>query len=179
MSTWQQSYQTVYHHPQRTHGSPEQWVPPPHGRLKCNVDAAISGNGVAFGVVLRDADGRFIAACNGSLLCDKDPYVAEAMAVKEALTWLKSRGFQHIILESDYLNLCTAFNSLSLDFSYVGLIIEQCKFIVSDIGDVVVCHVRRSANHIAHVLAQATGSSTILGVWDSFPPPCISSLVLS
>lgn len=150
-----------------------------YGKLKCNVDVAIRAEGVTFGAVLWDSDGGFIAACGGSLLCDRDPYVAEAMAMKKALTWLKDRGVVHVILETDYLNLCNAFNFLSVDFSYVGLVLKRCKLIASGIGDIIVRHVRRSANRVAHVLAQATDSSSVLSVRDSIPPICISDLVRS
>ncbi|XP_031108704.1 uncharacterized protein LOC116013195 [Ipomoea triloba] len=154
------------------------WVPPPTGTLKCNVDAMINDGVVGFGAVLRDHEGKFVAACGGRLNCAIDPYVAEAMAVKEALTWLKNRGTFLVIIESDCLNVCNGFNSASLDYSYVGLIIKQCKLIARDMRDIVVRHVIRSANQVAHVLARGTGSSPVLRFWDFSPPDCISSLLL-
>ncbi|XP_031105168.1 uncharacterized protein LOC116010045 [Ipomoea triloba] len=49
------------------------------GILKVFVDAAM--------VV-----GEFVAAKNGSLRCHKDVHLAEAMAIKEALSWAKDRS---------------------------------------------------------------------------------------
>ncbi|XP_031094434.1 uncharacterized protein LOC115998904 [Ipomoea triloba] len=150
------------------------WNPPPFGFLKCNIDAALHADSVGFGAVIRNHEGNFVAAYGGHLQCPRDPYVAESMAVKEALTWIKSRYLNNVIVESDCLNFCSSFNSVSQDFSYVGLIVKQCRLIANDIGNIVVRHVKRSANHIAHVLARATGSSSVLGFWDVIPPDCIS-----
>ncbi|XP_031106150.1 uncharacterized protein LOC116010781 [Ipomoea triloba] len=148
----------------------ESWSPPPIGTVKCNVDAALHHGYVSFGAVLRNHEGGFVAACNGHIACPRDPYLAESMAVKEALTWLKSCSFFNVIIEYDCLNFCTAFNSLGEDFSYVGHLIRQCRLLATEVGNVLVCHVRRSANHVAHVLARATGSSPFFSVWDFIPP---------
>ncbi|XP_031111803.1 uncharacterized protein LOC116015771 [Ipomoea triloba] len=125
-----------------------------------------------------DHTGGFVAAYAGRMNCARDPYLAETMAAKEALTWLKNRVMPNTIVELDCLNFCTNFNSQYEDFSYIGLIIKQCRVIARDIGDVHVCHVKRSANHVAHVLARAAGSFPVLTEWDTVPPDCISDLLL-
>jgi len=153
------------------------WTPPTSHQLKCNVDAAIFYDGAGFGVVVRDHTGRFVAAHCARLGCGRDPYLAEAMAVREALSWLMANSFSNFILESDSLNFCFSFNYVSLDLSYVGLIVKQCRNIAHGIGNVSVHHVRRSANRVAHALARATGSSSVLGSWMSVPPACIANLV--
>ncbi|XP_019182016.1 PREDICTED: uncharacterized protein LOC109177169 [Ipomoea nil] len=155
----------------------EHWTSPPAGSLKCNVDASVAEGGASFGLVVRDHLGCFVAAKRGVLTDEHDPYVAEALAAKEALTWLKEQRLNNIILESDCLNFCNAFNSQSVDFSYVGLIVKQCRVIASDIGNVCIAHVRRSANRVAHELARATGSLAGSEVWFKIPPSCISDLL--
>ncbi|XP_019150955.1 PREDICTED: uncharacterized protein LOC109147752 [Ipomoea nil] len=134
----------------------QQWNPPPRGSLKCNIDAAVLPGGVGYGAVVRDHVGSFVAAKSGRLSCECDPLMAESMAAREALSWLKGLRHNTIILESDCLILCNAFNSNDLDFSYVGLLVKQCQSIASDIGSVKVQHVKRTANQVAHVLARAT-----------------------
>ncbi|XP_031120427.1 uncharacterized protein LOC116023565 [Ipomoea triloba] len=65
---------------------PIVWFPPPQGFLKCNVDAAIFDDGAGYGAVLRDHQGRFVAARCDRLTSIRDPFLAEALAVKEALS---------------------------------------------------------------------------------------------
>nr|GMC86814.1 uncharacterized protein LOC109147752 [Ipomoea batatas] len=89
---------------------PTAWTPPQHGFLKCNVDAAIFDDGVGYGAVLRDHHGLFVAAKADRLMATCDPLLAEALAVKEALSW---------IIETDCLNFVLAFHSRSADFSYI------------------------------------------------------------
>ncbi|XP_031101786.1 uncharacterized protein LOC116005685 [Ipomoea triloba] len=143
------------------------WSPPPIHRLKCNVDAALFEDGVGFGLIVRSHTGAFVSTHNAPLGCGRDPYLAEAMAVKEALSWMKINGYSDFILESDSLNFYSNYNSNLVDLSYVGLLVKQCRCIANDIGNVFVHRVRRSANQVAHVLARATGSSSVLGSWTS------------
>nr|GLL41875.1 uncharacterized protein LOC109159798 [Ipomoea trifida] len=65
------------------------WSPLPIHRLKCNVDAALFEDGVGYGLVVRSHTGAFVSAHNARLNCGRDPYLAGAMAVKEALSWMK------------------------------------------------------------------------------------------
>ncbi|XP_019151030.1 PREDICTED: uncharacterized protein LOC109147828 [Ipomoea nil] len=161
----------------RTGSNPPVWSPPPAGYLKCNVDAAIFTNGAGVGVVVRNEEGKFVAAYGAKLNCFNDPFMAETMAVKEALKWLKINHFNNVILETDCLNFCSAFNSVALNRSYVGLIVRQCRVLASDIGNFCVRHVNRSVNHLAHVLPRATDSMSGLGSRFTVPPTCISSLI--
>ncbi|XP_031131672.1 uncharacterized protein LOC116033057 [Ipomoea triloba] len=161
---------------QHMDANPVTWSPPPLGMISCNVDAVLHEGTVTYGAILRDHQGVFVAAHSGQLMCGKDPYLAEAMAVKEALAWIKSRSGVGYLVESDCLNFFNSYNSGRQDYSHVGLVIQQCRIIACDIGNTVVRHVRRSANHVAHVLARAAGSSSVLGEWVSSPPDCISGL---
>ncbi|XP_019158006.1 PREDICTED: uncharacterized protein LOC109154734 [Ipomoea nil] len=74
------------------------WEPPPWHWLKCNVDAAILADNVGFGATIRDHGGRFVAAKNGRLVCNWDPLMAEACAVKEALFWLRDSIVKQCLL---------------------------------------------------------------------------------
>lgn len=130
-----------------------------------------------YGEVIRDHQGLFVAAKCARIDSDRDPLLAEALAVKEALAWIKELGHFNIIVESNCLNFCHVFTSRCLVFSYVGLVVKQCCVIVRDIRNVFVRHFRRSANHVAHVLARTTGSLFVIGSWVSSPPPCIADLL--
>ncbi|XP_031111871.1 uncharacterized protein LOC116015844 [Ipomoea triloba] len=173
LSAWQEAWPTISSTGQAQLVRNNDWKPPPLGFLKCNVDAAIHSAGATFGAVLRNHEGLFVAALSGQLHCSQDPYLAEALAVKEALSWIKSRPKRRFFkerrfyMESDCLNFCSSFNSVRQDFSIVGLVTKQCRSIACDIGNVLVRHVNRSANQVAHMLARATGSSFVLRVWES------------
>ncbi|XP_019178261.1 PREDICTED: uncharacterized protein LOC109173479 [Ipomoea nil] len=153
------------------------WTPPPANWLKCNVDAALFATEAGFGAVVRNHDGCFVAAKGGRLGYIQDPLLAEASAIAQALGWLQSLGLNNIILETDCLMFSSTFNSGNSDFSYVGSIVKQCVQIATNIGTVQVRHVRRSANHVAHVLARATDSPSVLGSWLVNPPLCIAALL--
>ncbi|XP_019176856.1 PREDICTED: uncharacterized protein LOC109172161 [Ipomoea nil] len=155
----------------------DTWIPPPRYTIKCNVDAAMVREGASYGVVVRNHERQFVATKSGRLDNVDDPYMAEALGVREALTWLKTQNHSNIIIESDCLNFCTAFNSCNFDFSYVGLIVKQCVSIARVMGNVRVSHVMRSANRVAHALARATVSLSASGVWFDIPPTCISNVL--
>nr|GLL29845.1 uncharacterized protein LOC109152486 [Ipomoea trifida] len=120
------------------------WILLPINKLKCNVDAAIFDDWAGFGAVVQNHEGKFVPAYGARLECGRDPFLAESMAVKEALAWLKARGFNNLLLESNCLSFCYSFNATSLDLSCVGLIVMQCRSISSDIGNVSVHYVMRS-----------------------------------
>ncbi|XP_019168367.1 PREDICTED: uncharacterized protein LOC109164066 [Ipomoea nil] len=114
MSQLRDAWRVAYSQSRSTLDKPrirEQWTPPPAGSLKCNVDTAIFEDGAGFGLVVRDHVGCFVATKKGQLDGERDPFVAEALAAKEALTWLKEQNLNNIIIESDCLNFCKTFNS--------------------------------------------------------------------
>lgn len=90
--------------------------------MKCNIDAVEFGERVGFGAVVRDYNGAFVAVAGSRLECGNDPYLAEAMAVREALSWLKGLGWTNIDFESDCLNFCNAFNSVALIWTCLMLV---------------------------------------------------------
>ena len=79
------------------------WVKPKQNLVKVSVDAAVfeDRGGVGFGFVARNSDGELIearAVVHPHLVA---PVVAEAMAFKEALSWMDARGWHEAIIESD------------------------------------------------------------------------------
>lgn len=97
-------YNTAYgsHAPVVANVIPMSLFPPPHGTLKCNLDAAIFDDGAGYGAIIWDHQGLFVAAKSARLGCDRDPLLAEALAVKET----------SIIVESNCLNFCYALKSI-------------------------------------------------------------------
>lgn len=139
--------------------------------MTCNVDAAVYADRgrSSFGCVLRNDQGKFVVGLGGCFEGVTDPKQAEAMDVKEALTWLKSKGINQVHIELDCLAVVQAINSKKTDMSYFGSIIADCKLIVQDLGSFSLYFVRRSANAAAHTLAREAGSLTERKEWCDVP----------
>ncbi|XP_037492799.1 uncharacterized protein LOC119369912 [Jatropha curcas] len=169
---------------QRTH-QPALLVPwsrPPEGTLKINVDGAcFSTDYVGVGCVIRDCNGAFIGALQNqkSFSGALEPRFVELLAIHEALSWIKREGWHLVTVESDALDCVRAV----LDSNYVddfnfGLFVFDCKSLLSELRDVNLSYVRRSANDTAHRLARACFMETDPVVWVVSPPPCISDSFL-
>ncbi|KAH9786019.1 reverse transcriptase domain-containing protein [Citrus sinensis] len=148
------------------------WGKPPVGWLKCNVDAGVSRSQgrVSFGGVIRDSGGDFIAAKCQSFPGSFHPREAEALAVREALSWIKLMQLSKIIIETDCLNVYSALLSPSTSSNGFGLLIADCRAIAQVIGEVRFSFVRRSANAAAHSVARVGGSMSGPREWRVVPP---------
>ncbi|XP_019170003.1 PREDICTED: uncharacterized protein LOC109165612 [Ipomoea nil] len=77
-------------------------IPDPHSAagVICYVDAGFHGpqHAPSYGFIVYEADGTFMAAANGPLTCSYDPILAEALAMCEALSWLKDNGYTAVTL---------------------------------------------------------------------------------
>ncbi|XP_019151915.1 PREDICTED: uncharacterized protein LOC109148635 [Ipomoea nil] len=105
-------------------------APALQGRPRCFFDGGFrpqSGD-AAYSVVLLHPDGSFKAATNGKLTRCFSPLMAEALACKEALSWLKERNE----LDVDMLTDCTQLrhhlrSSPTTILSYEGVVEDQCR----------------------------------------------------
>ncbi|KAL3839320.1 hypothetical protein ACJIZ3_023911 [Penstemon smallii] len=104
-----------------------RWSPPKKGFLAINSDAAFKDGLAATGFIIRNHFGSilFASSCLHNCL---NPTVAEALAVKEACSFLNFLKIDNAIFESDYLNLVMAINNWesNLDWSIAG-IVEEIK----------------------------------------------------
>ncbi|CAH9075012.1 unnamed protein product [Cuscuta epithymum] len=153
-----------------------RWVKPDEGRVKINTDAAVKTGSGSMGLewIARSSEGEFIVggAINrtGVFL----PREAEALAVREALSWLKEAGWDHIDLETDSLQLIKSIQS-GEDESSFGVIVGDIRELSTSFNDITFAHVRRSANRAAHDMAKAADSMSGCHIWFSFHPDCISA----
>ena len=156
---------------------PAIWEKLVDGMLKLNVDAALfSAKGlVGVSCVLRDSTGSFIAAKATTVNLQVQPHEAEAVGVREALSWIKHDNRLNIIVEMDakivYDALCTS----PISNSPFGMIIEDCKEMAASVGNVTFSLVRRSANSSALVVARASGSMSGPYIWNSIVPDFLFS----
>ncbi|XP_019178278.1 PREDICTED: uncharacterized protein LOC109173495 [Ipomoea nil] len=126
------------------------------GRPTCHVDAGYDPRTgkATYGAVLLDPNGLFKAAANGKLPGCLTPLMAEALACKEALSWLKDRNENEVDILTDCLVLRNAVHAVTtLNLSYVGIVIEQCRIAISSFVHCSLSFVPRTLNLHAHTLA--------------------------
>lgn len=148
------------------------WERPKFGWVKRNVDAAIfsSQGNIGFGCVLRNSEGVFLTARCAGMAGNFGAREAEALGIREALSWLKGLQFPCVIVETDCLQV---FQALVEEFSGpngFGLIVDECRALAKSLGEVQFSFVRRSTNLAAHSVARAVGSMSGPQEWNFVPP---------
>lgn len=135
------------------------WVKPQKEVVKISVDAAIFTEHSSYGVgmLARDWEGKVILGRSEYYSGYANPEFAEAMAVKEALSWVKANKWEKVVVESDCLTVVQAARSKVPMLSPFGKVILECRNMISD-SNIVLLFVRRSANMAAHFLARESRS---------------------
>ncbi|XP_060972283.1 uncharacterized protein LOC133038212 [Cannabis sativa] len=107
----------------------EHWTKPTYPMIKVNVDGATFGDQKSFcwGFIARDHDGSFLQAFQSRKLGSVRAEIAEAVAIKETLSWIKGNNWQNVQVESNCLNVVHAINSKVHVFSPYGSIINDSK----------------------------------------------------
>ncbi|XP_074347377.1 uncharacterized protein LOC141686227 [Apium graveolens] len=79
------------------------WVNPQQNTVKVTVDAAVfeDKDAMGFGLITRDSDGALIQAKSIIHKNSVSPVLAEAMAIKEALSWIDEMHWQESTVVSD------------------------------------------------------------------------------
>ncbi|XP_019164289.1 PREDICTED: uncharacterized protein LOC109160428 [Ipomoea nil] len=142
--------------------------------IKLNTDAAFRGNGVGCGWVLRDDDGRFLAAKNMCFAGSYSVNEGEALSVREALNWLMGIGMGNVEVEVDSQIVFNAVRSVPF-VSAFGLLVGDIKELAATVGGVEFSFVRQSANCAAHAIAREAFSEPGRGEWFDIPPPFLVS----
>ena len=148
---------------------------PPPGSIKINTDAAIveSASGHTFACVARDGTGSCLGAIARGRRGLVSPELAEILGIKEALSWIKEKGWHDVIVESDCLVAIQSIQSSISMQSYFGRLVEECKLLLTQLKPkcVGIKFIKRSANAVAHFLAKSTCivSDRILGGPDVYP----------
>ncbi|XP_043812372.1 uncharacterized protein LOC122723637 [Manihot esculenta] len=151
------------------------------GWIKVNIDASLNSqrSSLGFGCVVRDANGRFMVAKAGCFYSQMEVKCAETIAFREALSWIKECGCDRVLFESDAQILVVSINNVSLDnLSPFGLLVQDCKLLLSSYEEARYGFIHRSANNVAYVLITSAHSESGQGVWVNIPPPHIVSLIV-
>ncbi|XP_074359672.1 uncharacterized protein LOC141699722 [Apium graveolens] len=131
------------------------WKPPAAGWLKINIDVALFLNGnIGVGDVIRDENSRFVAARGKKIAGAWKAREAEAIGLKEALSWVIDRGYKQCVIETDSYALAAACNGRPGEALF-GTIVMDCIQLLKHINQVLVVFIYRSANSVVHRLAKA------------------------
>ncbi|XP_074342936.1 uncharacterized protein LOC141680672 [Apium graveolens] len=140
----------------------ERWMVPDQNTVKINCDAATfeDSNCYSSTFVVRNDRGEVLKARSKCRVGSTGPDSAEAMEVREALSWTQESKHQNIMIETDCLVVVQAMRGSDLLSSYFGVLVKECKSLIHDLSSrsVSVRFVKRSANKVADFLAKATYS---------------------
>lgn len=136
---------------------PDRWSPPSPGTILINFDAAVFPGlqKVGVGIVIRDHRGACLVACSQPLLGTATPELAEAWALRSAVSLASAEGFSSVIFASDCLSLVQRINSWCVDRSVVGAVVADVKLLLEPFSSASFRHVKRTLNNSAHTLARS------------------------
>ena len=143
------------------------WSPPPKGVYKENFDAALFEhcNCAGLGVVVRDYNGKVIAALSQRIALPHSVEQAKAPAASRAITLAKELCLSQMVFEGDCQKVIAAINSSGACHTLFGHIIEEIHCLSSTLVTSCFVHTRREGNKIAHALARRAVLTTDIDVW--------------
>ena len=107
-----------------------------------------------------------------------DPLIAEALSLREGVLFARLRGYAHVILESDCLEIVNLWNTRHGSRSVVAPLLVEIGEHALSFDSFVIQHVNRSANLPAHLCAKHASTLMVAETWlDSTPSFLISSLM--
>lgn len=138
------------------------WKQPQTGTIKINTDAALfeDSNLYSYAMIARNHEGQMLQVKSSCRQGNADPEMAEAVGIREALSWIKEHNWPQGIVESDCLGAIQAIRCSSINLSYLGRVIDECKRLLLELKsrNVTLRFVKRSANMVAHYLARYSSS---------------------
>jgi hypothetical protein len=150
---------------------PEPWCPPETGVLKINVDGAFDQNSHkgATGAVLQDSDGACRVASARFLDSVGSPLLAEAEGLRDGVRLIPESTAEHIILETDSLELVSLWKNRNNHRLEVTAILRDIEEMLASKPPAKIIHTRWMANFAAHLCVQHTFSCFQSFVWSLLP----------
>ena len=127
---------------------------------------------MGFGVVARDYNSICLAACSEPTSGVQTPELAEAMALRRAVSLARDERYTAVIFASNYHPLVQRVKSSTVNRSCVRSVVADIKYAASGFSSVDFSHARRAMNVAEHVLAKSFVNSSSLCVFHS-APDCI------
>ena len=156
------------------------WRPPEFDHISITTDGAIdfdTSTGGAGGVARSAA--KMLGAWCKPYMGITDPLLAEAYALRDGVLFARLRGFTHVIMEVDCMEMVDLWNSRHNSRSIVAPILVQIGELARDFSLFVVQHVNRSANVPGHLCAKRACTLHVTESWlDETPSFLVSSLMV-
>lgn len=103
---------------------------------------------------------------------------AEAVGVLEALKWIEEQGWNHVIVKSDLLQLVNALHQNTEYQLEVENVLDMCRARLRQMDNLIICHVKKQANMVAHVLARVPCLVDSSNLFMSHPSILVEALSL-
>uniref|UniRef100_A0A803Q666 Reverse transcriptase n=1 Tax=Cannabis sativa TaxID=3483 RepID=A0A803Q666_CANSA len=157
----------------------EHWTKPVSTKFKINVDGALfeTENRFGFGFIVRDKHGNFEEAYSNSKIGLVAPEIAEAVGVKEVFSWIKTNHLTDVEVETDSLVVVQAIKGSVQMPSQFGFLVQDCRFLLSELHNVFISFVKRSANRAAHCIARKSCFMSGCILDELSAPPDLLSIV--
>jgi hypothetical protein len=94
------------------------------------------------------------------------------LAVRRAISVAGEEGFGKVLVVSDCLSMIQQINSMAIDQSVVGVIMQDIKHSSGSFEEISFSHVCRHLNESAHILARSI-KRFISSTFRNFAPDCI------
>lgn len=154
------------------------WRPPPTEIIKFNVDASYqkSSGLTSIAVTGRDCNGDLITGLTKKTFAGS-PLVAEALAVREAISFAVNMNIRRVIIESDNLELISVcrqekeigeIRAITRDIGRLKEQFQTCGF----------TWIGRSGNSLAHTLADMNARNSLPRHWRWNLPHSVQDIVL-
>ncbi|XP_045789429.1 uncharacterized protein LOC123884387 [Trifolium pratense] len=108
-----------------------------------------SGNATGWGMVIYNQSGHVVLSACRKELIDVEPVLAEAIGVRWCLQKAIELNMTDIVIVSDAATVVSCINS-NKPVAVIDLVIQDCNLLIEQLDSVVVTHVRRHLNVVAH-----------------------------
>ncbi|XP_057459002.1 uncharacterized protein LOC130749647 [Lotus japonicus] len=152
---------------------PKRWCRPPPNFVKCNVDAAFPKSIAqgATGIIVRDGGGLLITG-RASRIHTTSPLVVEALAFREAISFMANTGYPKVVIESDCSELVKACKG-EIKVGTIKGIVEDIIEIRQRFQYCAFTWTPREGNLVAHLAAKSCLEGNLGRNWSWCPPMVI------